>query len=160
MGWVRSRQRGLDNMECVQKWWCIGYVSTNISYTKVRWWGQVIGQVMDGEWPEATTPCAPPRIWRRPWRLEIETHENSNKKRKLKEEKRNPRVFDEWWGSECDCNAFKLTWAVPRIQTNSVSLKSKTDYNQLVKKALQAKNPAAHILVDEAENDLVLLSAG
>ena len=48
-------------------------------------------------------------------------------------------------------NAFKLTWAIPRIQTNPISLKSETDYNQLVKKALQAKNPAACILVDEVE---------
>jgi len=52
-------------------------------------------------------------------------------------------------------NAFKLTWAIPRIQTNPVSLKSEADYNQLVKKALQAKNPAARILVDEVENDPV-----
>jgi hypothetical protein len=52
-------------------------------------------------------------------------------------------------------NAFKLTWAIPRIQTNPVSLKSEADYNQLIKKALQAKNPAARILVDEVENDLV-----
>ena len=52
-------------------------------------------------------------------------------------------------------NAFKLTWAIPCIQTNPISLKSKTDYNQLIKKALQVKNPAAHILVDEVENDLV-----
>jgi len=52
-------------------------------------------------------------------------------------------------------NAFKLTWAIPRIQTNPVSLKSEADYNQLIKKALQAKNPAARILVDEVENDPV-----
>ena len=52
-------------------------------------------------------------------------------------------------------NAFKLTWAIARIQTNPVSLKSEADYNQLIKKALQAKNPAAHILVNEVENDLV-----
>ena len=52
-------------------------------------------------------------------------------------------------------NAFKLTWAIPCIQTNPVSLKSEADYNQLVKKALQAKNPAARILVDEVENDPV-----
>jgi hypothetical protein len=55
-------------------------------------------------------------------------------------------------------NAYKLTWAITRIQTNPVSLKSEIDYNQLVKKALQAKNPAARIFVDEVEveNDLVL----
>ena len=52
-------------------------------------------------------------------------------------------------------DAYKLTWAIPHIQTNPVSLKSKNDYNQLVKKALQAKNPAARILVDEVGNDLV-----
>jgi hypothetical protein len=39
--------------------------------------------------------------------------------------------------------------------TNPISLKSETDYNQLVKKGFQAKNPVACILVDEAENDLV-----
>jgi hypothetical protein len=50
-------------------------------------------------------------------------------------------------------NAYKLTWAIARIQTNPVSLKSEADYNQLVKKALQAKNPAARILVDEVENE-------
>ena len=52
-------------------------------------------------------------------------------------------------------NSFKLTWAIPRIQTNPVSLKSEIDYNQLIKKALLVKNPAARILVDEVENDLV-----
>jgi hypothetical protein len=26
-------------------------------------------------------------------------------------------------------NAFKLTWAIPRIQTNPVSLKSEADYH-------------------------------
>lgn len=53
-------------------------------------------------------------------------------------------------------NAFKLTWAIPRIQPNPISLKSENDYHQLVKKALQSKNPAARIFVDEVETNLVL----
>ena len=52
-------------------------------------------------------------------------------------------------------NAFKLTWAIPHIQPNPISLKSENDYHQLVKKALQSKNPAACIFVDEVESDLV-----
>ena len=43
--------------QCASKWWCIGCVSTNISYSNVTWWGQVTGQVIDGEWPKATTPA-------------------------------------------------------------------------------------------------------
>ena len=45
------------------------------------------GQVMAGEWPEATTPCAPLQTWRRPRRPEIETNESRNKETEEKKKK-------------------------------------------------------------------------
>ena len=44
---------------------------------------------------------------------------------------------------------YEMTWCIPRIVTNALSLHTVADYRQLVKKALKAKEPGAKILVDE-----------
>ena len=44
---------------------------------------------------------------------------------------------------------FEMTWCIPRIVTNALSLHTVADYEQLVKKALKAKEPGVKILVDE-----------
>ena len=44
---------------------------------------------------------------------------------------------------------YEMTWCIPRIVTNALSLHTVADYQQLVKKALKAKEPGAKILVDE-----------
>jgi hypothetical protein len=43
---------------------------------------------------------------------------------------------------------FEMTWCIPRIVTNALSLHTVADYQQLVKKALKAKEPGVKILVD------------
>jgi len=48
---------------------------------------------------------------------------------------------------EDDC--YDMTWCIPRVVTNPLSLYTVADYQQLVKKALKAKEPGAKILIDE-----------
>lgn len=44
---------------------------------------------------------------------------------------------------------YDMTWCIPRIVTNPLFLHSVANYQQLVKKALKAKEPNVKILVDE-----------
>ena len=44
---------------------------------------------------------------------------------------------------------FEMTWFIPGIVTNALSLHTVANYQQLVKKALKAKEPGVKILVDE-----------
>ena len=44
---------------------------------------------------------------------------------------------------------FEMTWCIPRIVTNALSLHTVADYQQLVKAALKAKEPGVKVLVDE-----------
>jgi len=44
---------------------------------------------------------------------------------------------------------YEMTWSIPRIVTNPLSLHTIADHQQLVKKALKVKEPGVKILVDE-----------
>jgi hypothetical protein len=44
---------------------------------------------------------------------------------------------------------FEMTWCIPCIVTNALSLHTVANYQQLVKKALKAKEPGVKILVDK-----------
>ena len=44
---------------------------------------------------------------------------------------------------------YEMTWSIPRVVPQALSLASAADYDQLVKKALKMKEPGVKILVDE-----------
>ena len=46
-------------------------------------------------------------------------------------------------------NHFEMTWCIPHIVTNTLSLHTVANYEQLVKRALKAKEPGVKILVNE-----------
>jgi len=46
-------------------------------------------------------------------------------------------------------NCYEMTWCIPHIVTNALSLYTVADYQQLVKNALKGKEPGVKILVDE-----------
>ena len=54
---------------------------------------------------------------------------------------------------EDDC--YEMTWCIPRIVTNALSLHTVANYQQLMKKALKAKEPRAKIMVHELPKKIV-----
>lgn len=46
-------------------------------------------------------------------------------------------------------NCYEMTWCIPCIVTNALSLHTVADYQQFVKNALKGKEPGVKILVDE-----------
>ena len=42
-----------------------------------------------------------------------------------------------------------MTWCIPRVVTDTLSLHTEPDYQHLMKKALKCKEPGVKILVDE-----------
>ena len=48
-----------------------------------------------------------------------------------------------------DNNKYKMTWCIPHVVPQALSLVSTTDYNLLIKKALKMKDPNVKILVDK-----------
>ena len=54
-----------------------------------------------------------------------------------------------------DNNKYKMTWCIPHVVPQALSLVSTTDYNLLIKKALKMKDPNVKILVDKRAGNTV-----
>ena len=48
-----------------------------------------------------------------------------------------------------DDDCYNMTWCIPCVVTDTLSLHTEPDYQHLMKKALKCKEPGVKILVDE-----------
>ena len=48
-----------------------------------------------------------------------------------------------------DDDCYNMTWCIPHVVTDTLSLHTEPDYQHFMKKALKCKEPGVKILVDE-----------